>query len=209
MVISILKHNFYLGSYGGAAKYNIDAEPLFDFGTFSADLEVDRSDDNLYTIRKYGAESADTSHSMTRMEIISVQVNYRVSSRSFAFNLRIAINGSTDRLYYRVGWQLKISTPGPTKVIPDVSTDSASDFQATSVKVHGSVNPDGVTTTTCNFEYGRTEFSSKKSVPCEQGEALNGSDQQEVTATLTGLTPGTVLLRLKVDNGDDQVVGRY
>jgi hypothetical protein len=196
----------YLGQYFGTKKYSITGEPLFDVAPFSGDIAVDRSDNNVYVIGKYGQENSEY---VSQYEPNGNLVD-KLNTGSFAFNPRIGIDGKTDRLYWGNGGQLKIFAPGPTKVIPDISTDPASNFEATAVKVHGTVNPDSVSTTACKFEYTATEFTSGKTVPCDQGEALSGSGNQEVTATLTGLSQGqTYYYRLMVNNPNDQVVGRY
>ncbi len=104
---------------------------------------------------------------------------------------------------------MKILTPGPAQTIPDVATGSASNFEATAVKVHGTVNPDSVDTTSCVFEAGTTEFSPNKTVACDQGAVLSGSGGQEVTATIPGLGQGeTYYYRLTVKNANGEVIGR-
>ncbi len=199
-------HDVYLGNYYGTAKYNVGGELLYNLANFSGDLAVDRSDNDVYLVGKYGAENAEY---ISQYDSSGNRINKVNIGSPNTFNGRIAIDSSTNRLYWGDGSQLRIFAPGPTKVVPDVATESASNFQATSVDVHGSVNPDSVNTTSCKFEYGPTEFSPSKSEPCDQGNVLTGSGQQEVTATLSGLNEGSQYsYRLTVENAGGEVIGR-
>ncbi len=187
----------YVAAYGFGLgkKYTPNAEPLWNFGE-ARDLKVDRTDDNLYTI---------FNEQITQFEPNGT----RVDQFNSGFGNHLTVNGATDTLYSATFSQLKIWSPGPTKVIPDVATGNASNFEPSSFKVHATVNPDGVTTTECRFEYGVSEFSPGKTIPCDQGTNLNGSTPQEVTATLTGLNQGqTYYYRLNVNNPNRQVIGR-
>ena len=123
----------------------------------------------------------------------------------------VAVNGQNGRVY--VGRQapanrVDVFGPGATVTLPDVTTDPASDFEATSVELHGTVDPSGVSTTQCRFEWS-IDTSFSQSAPCVEGDVLGGSGTQQVTAVATGLTKGQRYhYRLSVANPDGKVIGR-
>ncbi len=89
-------------------------------------------------------------------------------------------------------------------VVPDVSTEAATNLAETSATIAGVVNPDGVPITSCVFEYG-TEASYGQSVPCTQTPAQIGSGNSPVavSADLTGLERLTKYhFRLNVSNAN-------
>ena len=70
-------------------------------------------------------------------------------------------------------------------VVPDVSTDSASNFDETSVTVSGVVNPDGLPVSSCVFEYGTTTaYGQERECSATPG---SGDAPVAVSANLTGL----------------------
>lgn len=189
--------------YVGGAKYTINGELLYPVGGGGGGEAVDRSTDDVYfTSGEFGpafAKQYDSEGNFINEFPLGM-------STLFSGN-HIAVNAATDTLYWGNADQLGIYEPGATKIIPDLTTGSASKFQATAVEVHGTANPDSVDTTACKFEYGTTNFS--RSVPCDQGNVLSGSGAQEVTATISGLVAGTVYhYRLTVENANGKVVGR-
>lgn len=91
---------------------------------------------------------------------------------------------------------------------PDVTTGAATDITATSVTLHGTVNPHGLQTT-CVFHIGTSSYGSD--APCVP-EPGDGNQPVPVTATVPA-TPGSVLhYRLVATNaagtydGADQTV---
>jgi hypothetical protein len=81
---------------------------------------------------------------------------------------------------------------GPAVVVPDVVAGAVSAIGQTSVVLNGTVNPDGVPVTGCEFEYG-TSTSYEGSVPCEQapGSIGSGASPVAVSAVVKGLASGT------------------
>jgi hypothetical protein len=74
-------------------------------------------------------------------------------------------------------------------IFPLVALESVSDTTATSVTLHGSVNPNGLATTVV-FEYGPTSgYGSSASVTLSPSD---GESSQSVSVGLTGLAFGTV-----------------
>ncbi|MFZ1925362.1 MAG: hypothetical protein WAU42_04370, partial [Solirubrobacteraceae bacterium] len=86
------------------------------------------------------------------------------------------------------------------ETVPDVATVKASGFTTTTATLNGAVEPEGVPTTQCFFEWGATTAYGNRA-PCAQGEVLTGSGKDQVSAEITGLTPGqTYHFRLVVSN---------
>ena len=78
--------------------------------------------------------------------------------------------------------------------VPVVTTEAPSEVTETSLKLHGSVNPEGEEVKECYFEYG-TEAGMYTSgeVPCSpKAEEITGTEAVPVSATLTGLPPADV-----------------
>lgn len=71
--------------------------------------------------------------------------------------------------------------------LPNVKTGPAKDVTTTSATLTGTVNPNG-TDTTCHFEYGGTTAYGSSTSPQNVG---SGTKRVQVTADVTGLTPGT------------------
>lgn len=119
----------------------------------------------------------------------------------------IAINGVNHYDYIIDYYGLRIVKPEPAKTIPSAEREPVSEIEPTSVTLNAMVEPEGVTTTECNFELGTVfEYGTyyyTESFPCEQGQAISGSSPTPVSAHLTGLTQGaTYHYRLVVANGN-------
>ncbi len=76
---------------------------------------------------------------------------------------------------------------------PAVTTGQATGVTVSGATLEGTVNPEGLPLTSCEFEYG-TGGSYGQSVPCHPGavEIGSGSAAVPVSAEITGLQPGTV-----------------
>ncbi len=91
-------------------------------------------------------------------------------------------------------------------IVPDVSTGAASGVQATSATLDGTVNPDGETVISCEFEYG-TSAAYGQNAPCEPGPG-SGSSPVSVSADLQGLQEGSVYhYRLRAANANGTNAG--
>jgi DNA-binding beta-propeller fold protein YncE len=98
---------------------------------------------------------------------------------------------------------------GPAVIIPDVTTGSVSNVQATTATVGGSVNPEGFQLTDCHFDFG-TDTSYGRTAPCtpSSAELPPDSAEHDVTAALSGLEAGTTYhFRLVVANANGANVG--
>ncbi len=85
---------------------------------------------------------------------------------------------------------------------PEAITAKASGFTATTATLNGTVEPEGVPTTHCFFEWGTSTAYGNRAA-CAQGEVLAGSGKDQVSAELTGLTLGTTYhFRLVASNAN-------
>ena len=83
----------------------------------------------------------------------------------------------------------------------------ASDITAGSATVSGSVNPNSAKVTNCHIDYGPSS-SYGKSAPCSPASPGAGSEPVDVSASLTGLSPGTAYhFRVVATNGGGTTYG--
>jgi hypothetical protein len=88
-------------------------------------------------------------------------------------------------------------------LLAEVTTPTASGVTATAATVSGTVNPDSVEVTSCNFEYRTTtETTFTHSAACSPPPG-SGSTPVAVSATLAGLTPNSpYVFRLAATNAN-------
>jgi hypothetical protein len=72
----------------------------------------------------------------------------------------------------------------------EAETDPATEEEATTATVSGTVNPTGTNVVGCVFEYGTVAKEPTASVPCEGAPVGSGSGDVPVTAKLKDLAPG-------------------
>ena len=96
----------------------------------------------------------------------------------------------------------------PAAILPNVTTEAATNPGQTSEKVNGHVDPaGGANVNSCRFEYGTDTTYSLGSVPCSP--ALPYSSPTNVSANLTGLTPEiTYHYRLVAGNESGSTEGK-
>jgi hypothetical protein len=91
---------------------------------------------------------------------------------------------------------------GPSIVVPDVTSESATGVKATSATLTGTVDPDEAGAATCRFEWG-TSIAFGKLAPCEPEGVANGNGPVAVHAALSGLQPDTTYhFRLQASNAN-------
>jgi len=183
---------------GVGALYRFDKDMHLVFSGFSAtDVALDWTTDDAYvalddSIRQYGVGGSPLAE---------------FGNSPGGGWKSVAVNAATGRIYRGGGGKVEIYDSGATIVLPDVSTGSASDFQATSVNVHGVVDPDGVATSDCYFEWGTSVFYGQKT-SCQEGAVLTGSGDQAVNASLENLSKGeTYHYRVVAVNGQGKMQG--
>ena len=178
----------------GNFQYNISAFGLYEYPA----MQVDPTTDDLYNL---------TTQDVAEFDKTGSQIWH--FGGPFGDAMGLAVDGANGRVYVARSGSETVDIYGPdaTVTVPNVSSGNASDFNAPSVTVHGSVNPDGVTTTECKFEWS-TDTSFGNSTPCTEGGALSGSSQQPVSATIVGLKKGqTYNYRIAATNGSGTVSG--
>jgi hypothetical protein len=79
---------------------------------------------------------------------------------------------------------------GPANTTVPTTTSTSVDYEGIAATLNGVINPDGVATVDCHFEWGPTRTLGQ-SVPCDQGNVFTGSSDSDVTAPISGLTKGT------------------
>ncbi|HWM55230.1 MAG TPA: hypothetical protein VNO20_07570 [Solirubrobacterales bacterium] len=108
----------------------------------------------------------------------------------------IAGNGAIDRVYVSSGSEgpKPIRVRGPIVTVPEATTEGHEIEGDTSVRIEGTVNPDGQALTECTFEYGPTTAYGQ-TTPCEAPSAAevgSGSGSVAVHADLAGLSGETL-----------------
>ena len=87
--------------------------------------------------------------------------------------------------------------------LPAVSTEAVSNRAVHSATLNGTVNPEGVEVTSCEFEYGTETGVYPHKEPCVHIAPLTGAAPVAVTANLVGLSPDvTYHYRLAATNAD-------
>lgn len=91
--------------------------------------------------------------------------------------------------------------------VPDVTTEPPSNLQTTSATLKGTVNPNGSTLASCEFEYGSEAGSYTHTVGCSPAAgAVTGTEPVAVEANVSGLTRYTTYhYRLVAANENESV----
>jgi hypothetical protein len=112
---------------------------------------------------------------------------------------------TNNRSYSGVRHVEKFERTGPFTV-PTTETEPVTRVEGPAkATLHGVVNPDGVATTECYFEYGLTPSLGNKA-PCIEGNVFSGSSNFNVSAVLTGLKTGTEYwYKLFAKNGNNRI----
>jgi hypothetical protein len=124
----------------------------------------------------------------------------------------VAVNDATGTVYASQGGGMV--DVFAAKIVPDVVTGPAPRLVGGAVTLTGTVDPDGTTLTSCEFEYGTEAGTYPNKAECSPEKALiTGSAPVAVTAHVTGLQTGVLYhFRLSVGNaegeghGQDQLV---
>jgi hypothetical protein len=114
--------------------------------------------------------------------------------------------GSGD-VYVADSYDSVVDAFGPRVTLPDVTTGPVSNLQPTSVTLNGTVNPDSVAVTSCQFDYG-TDTSYGQTAPCVEAVGSGAADVP-IYADVTGLDPDTTYhFRLEAGNANGSNFGQ-
>jgi DNA-binding beta-propeller fold protein YncE len=193
--------NVYLSSRQGITKYSKTGALLYilesnRYGTiqFNTSISIDPATDNVFVSSEKEGSGRVTEFNKRGTKLASFAGPGIGNPAGIAFD---PVNG---KLYVgdNAAQRIDIFSPGAAVTLPEATGGSAEDYEPTSVTLDGSVEPDGVPTTECAFEwgpevqesYGPEKFYEATTIPCSQGQVLTGSGEQRVTAELPGLTQG-------------------
>lgn len=103
----------------------------------------------------------------------------------------LAVNPSNHDVYALEEGSVDVFSRGSTPTtVPTVSTEPADAVTGTGVVLHGSVDPDGIPTSDCHFEWGTT-VDYGHTAPCAEGDVFAGaSGENQVSAAIGGLAKG-------------------
>jgi DNA-binding beta-propeller fold protein YncE len=184
------------GSFGGFGTEVVELSLAGKFegeiakGEEPKDIALDPLSTHLYVQANHGTGSEEYPHRIEEYDSTG-----RIVS-SFAGNVEsgegpLAV-GSGGRVYRGREFGGAVDMYGPDIVVPNVTTQPASEVQETSAVLHGHLDPDtadgGGPVTTCQFEYGPTKAYGE-TVPCVPHGPYTGP--QDVSSKLERLRPQT------------------
>lgn len=159
-------------------------------------VAVDRSSDDVYV---------DNETSVSAFTPTGIFIE-RFGAAQMGASAGIAADASTGAIYVSDVASQSVDVFSALTV-PDVSTGTASNLGETSATVAGTVDPDGLPVTSCEFEYGTTN-SYGQTADCSPAPG-SGSAPVTVSAGLTGLESLTRYhFRLKVANANGSIAGQ-
>lgn len=127
----------------------------------------------------------------------------------------IALNSSGETVYVTNSVSGKVDLYGPAVILPDVSTEPASEPGPESAVLHGTINAAGGPAASCEFQittgqaFKEEGFTGARSVPCAPAGPFSGSANEAVSASVGDLAIGTVYyfrLIASNENGSDPVL---
>ncbi|HEY1689541.1 MAG TPA: hypothetical protein VGF95_11840 [Solirubrobacteraceae bacterium] len=117
----------------------------------------------------------------------------------------LAVDDATEAVYVLNEGQ--VQRFGPLVLLPEVKTEAA-EVNKTMVKLHASVNPEGVAVSSCQFEYGASPGALTETAVCEPASPGSGAAPVAVTAQLSGLSSlTTYYYRLAAGNANGVAQG--
>ncbi|MBA3866951.1 MAG: hypothetical protein H0X42_11510 [Solirubrobacterales bacterium] len=111
----------------------------------------------------------------------------------------VAIGATAEKAYVNNGASGKVDIYGATVVLPDVTTEPATEIGKESAVLNGTISAAGGPEATCEFEYVATTkaglekngFADASTAPCAPAGPFSGSGTNAVSAEVTELEIGT------------------
>ncbi len=178
---------YLVNGFGGVSKYESSGTAVTGFFGFSSNvsaLAIDSATNELFvdrasSIEQYGPFGEPFS---TPVEVFP--------SEGLSASHGIAVNANTGTVYatQREAGSVEILPEVP---FPVLGVEPVSNPAMRSVTLNGTVNPEGIEVTSCEFEYGTEAGVYPQKQPCSQTLPLTGSTPLAVSANLAGLAPDT------------------
>jgi len=117
---------------------------------------------------------------------------------SLAESRGVAISTDTETAYVDNGSTGKVDLYGPVLILPDVTTEPATEVGSESAVLHGTISAAGGPEVSCEFQlttkssFEKGGFAAATSVPCSPAGPFTGSGAEAVSAEVTGLATGNV-----------------
>jgi len=216
------QYNFYVPedfNGGYVKKYDSNGDLLYRLGGGAAKtVVVNRKDDSVYVddqsvIEKYSS-TGSLLDEFGKPEPSGAPCPTVVEEAGECYNGLygsggLAVDESSGAVYVanrNFPERIDIFTPtGPPAVAADVDTDFPVPTPTTAL-LRGTLNPDGVATTSCKFEWGPGSGGLENEVPCIEGDVFSGSGDQSVSGEITGLSLGSIYHgRIVVENANGLV----
>ena len=187
------------------------------FGSSESALAIDRSDDSVFVLERplFASEGWFTQYD-EKGAVLGTNFGMPDPAHSFPGLVEpvgIAVDPVThavfvaDRREYEGGTRrVEKFIRVPAGTVPDVESIPPGYPSPTgaTAELRGVVDPDGVETTDCHFEYGTTQALGS-TAPCEQGDNLTGSGAVTVTATVPVTKGGWYFYRVVAENSNGLV----
>ncbi len=196
--------NFYAAESGGGKLNKLDPSgqvlyPLDLEGRAAKGLAVDPATDHLFvsvSVSPFGSSTKILEYGPDSPEAINT-IGLPDAGHSFsgiAGGRGLAVNGLDHSVYIGSYAGVVVFSAQPPVTVPTVTSGVAIPTPKTAL-LRGTVDPDGIDTTDCHFEWGANPENEQgeyeHSIPCTEGNALSGSGPLPVTATISGLVRGS------------------
>ena len=125
-------------------------------------------------------------------------------SRARTRTTGLAVDGASGDLYVARGETPQLETYGPVLILPDVTTEAATEVTGTTATLNGTINAAGGPESSCHFQYttdaayladkaieGHDGFAGAQSAPCVPPGPFTGTVTNAVSAKVSGLGPET------------------
>jgi hypothetical protein len=189
--------------FGSTAVGKLDSTSGAELAEFSSnvtDLAIDAATNHLFVDR--ASSIAEYGHFG---EPFSTPVDV-FPSEGFSASRGLTVNATTGTVY-ATQYEADTVEIFPEAIVPTVTTEAATNLKTEgAAMLNGTVNPEGIPVTSCEFEYGPST-SYGATVGCSPSPG-SGSAPVVVSADVTGLAAGTYHYRLVAGNANGENPGQ-